>query len=629
MKSIRLALLVYFLGLLAVALLTASLLVDRTAERTLEARQEAIAKLIEAQYRERCQDENEQLDDLLREQAQSLARLVQLQFDWSRAEKQPLFLLGMLTAQHGEYVPAMMWMAESLRPPWLPLAPPGESPPSEQRRSEPRRPDPPNPLFREIRRQLLRNITLNEEVLLPGEGSVCDYFQIDYPPGKSYLSHSMASKSFPLDPSAFPPDQLVSAVYDDRSLDPNTRVRRVVLKASNVEMRIWPGGRGAASRRRGESPRSPESRPGPTIYVHCAVKTDKRDAALAGLQDRRNEELTALHERTHDALLDLRLRLLAISLAVFAATGVGGFWLVRLGLSPLKRVTDAVSRVSTKDFRLPLDGPSLPRELRPIVEHLGNTLDLLKRAFAREKQAAADISHELRTPLAALMTTTEFALRKPRSPEQYQELLNDVHASAQQMHQIVDRLLTLARLDAGVDRLRLQGVDVAALAQQCAGIIRPLAEARGLKLTVKCPPASSTPTNGMDGESAYVIQTDPDKLREIVTNLLHNAIQYNQPGGSIDLRVARQNGTLEVEVQDTGIGIAPETRERIFERFYRADPSRGGDDLHAGLGLAIVKEYIGLMGGSIGVESTEGQGSTFRIRLSAAGPRLTVKDNSQ
>jgi signal transduction histidine kinase len=180
------------------------------------------------------------------------------------------------------------------------------------------------------------------------------------------------------------------------------------------------------------------------------------------------------------------------------------------------------------------------------------------------------------------------------------------------MHQIVERLLTLARLDAGVDRLRVQSVDVAALARQCATVIRPLAEARGLKLTFDIP---SSPTQAAGGDGACLAPIDPDKLREIVTNLLHNAIQYNKPGGSIDLRVASERGNLEVEVRDTGIGIAPAAREHIFERFYRADPSRNCDELHAGLGLAIVKEYIDLMGGSIGVESTEGQGSTFRVLL--------------
>src|SRR6185437_5546333 len=178
-------------------------------------------------------------------------------------------------------------------------------------------------------------------------------------------------------------------------------------------------------------------------------------------------------------------------------------------------------------------------------------------------------------------------------------------------NQIVERLLTLARLDAGVDRLRVQTIDATALAQQCAAVVRPLAEANGLQLTVDRAGIASETGNG----GGCLVQIDSDKLREVVSNLLHNAIQYNQPGGSVGLRVGRENGSLKVEVRDTGIGISAEAREHIFERFYRADPSRGSDEPHAGLGLAIVKEYIDLMGGSIGVESIEGQGSTFRVLL--------------
>jgi len=114
-----------------------------------------------------------------------------------------------------------------------------------------------------------------------------------------------------------------------------------------------------------------------------------------------------------------------------------------------------------------------------------------------------------------------------------------------------------------------------------------------------------------------MLNTDPDKLREVLNNLLHNAIEYNRPEGSIELALGRENGHIRVEVRDTGIGIAPEAREHIFERFYRADPSRQADGLHAGLGLAIVKGYVDLMGGSITVESTEGQGTTFRVDLPA------------
>ncbi len=113
------------------------------------------------------------------------------------------------------------------------------------------------------------------------------------------------------------------------------------------------------------------------------------------------------------------------------------------------------------------------------------------------------------------------------------------------------------------------------------------------------------------------VEGDPDKLREVLNNLLHNAIQYNRPNGRIDLRVEQEEDRVCMEVRDTGIGISPDARSQIFERFYRADRSRGGDGLHAGLGLALVKEYVDLMGGRIDVESEEGQGSTFRVWLPA------------
>ena len=111
------------------------------------------------------------------------------------------------------------------------------------------------------------------------------------------------------------------------------------------------------------------------------------------------------------------------------------------------------------------------------------------------------------------------------------------------------------------------------------------------------------------------LRTDPDKLREVLSNLLHNAVEYNKPGGSIDVHVGRKNGSLLLEVADTGIGIRPEARERIFERFYRADPSRQADGMHTGLGLAITKSYVDLLGGSIAVDSTVGAGSRFAVEL--------------
>jgi heavy metal sensor kinase len=347
--------------------------------------------------------------------------------------------------------------------------------------------------------------------------------------------------------------------------------------------------------------------PGPTLdretlYIQAAVDANKNDAELAKLEAARAEELEELDSKMHSSLASLRGHLLIIFLATFAATVFGGVWLVRLGLSPLHKLSEAVSRVSAKDFRLPFEDKRLPGELGPIVGRLTETLDQLKRAFAREKQAAADISHELRTPLAAMLTTIDVALRKVRTPEEYQEMLAECRASGTQMHQLVERLLTLARLDAGVARLQSREVDAAELADQCAALVRPLAEARGVDLRIL-------------NHGPACLKADPDKLREVVTNLLHNAIQYNRPQGSVELQVARENGHIGMQVKDTGIGISPEAREHIFERFYRADPSRHAEGLHAGLGLAIVKGYVDLMGGRIAVESAEGQGSTFRVEL--------------
>jgi signal transduction histidine kinase len=298
--------------------------------------------------------------------------------------------------------------------------------------------------------------------------------------------------------------------------------------------------------------------------------------------------------------------LLWINLGTFAALLLGGLLLVKLGLAPLQRLSLAVSRVSEKDFQLRYDGPPPPRELEPIVERLQRTLDLLRRAFEREKQATADISHELRTPLAGLMTTLEVTLRKPRGSEEYREALVECREIVAQMTQMAERLLALNRIDSSTDAVRPEKCDAAELAEQCATCVRPLARASGLKLEVH------------NGQPVPVV-TDPGKLREVMANLMHNAIEYNHPDGSVDVTVRPFAGGMELEVKDTGIGIAPENRERIFERFFRADPSRQAANQHAGLGLAIVRGYVSLMGGTISVESELGKGSTFRVRLPSLG----------
>jgi signal transduction histidine kinase len=180
------------------------------------------------------------------------------------------------------------------------------------------------------------------------------------------------------------------------------------------------------------------------------------------------------------------------------------------------------------------------------------------------------------------------------------------------MYRLVERLLTLARLDAGADRYRPEQVDVIETALACADLIRPLARARNLDLRLNLP------------DDAITTQTDPNKLREVLINLLHNAVEYNKPDGAIDLVVARTNGHVRFEVHDTGIGISPEAQTKLFERFFRADPSRHADTPHAGLGLSIVKSYVDLMEGTIRVTSSNA-GSVFSVEIPFVEPAPSVE----
>jgi signal transduction histidine kinase len=590
MKSIRVSLLVYFLGLLALALGTASLLAYQTSYLTLQEKKVTTEELINTQYEARCKEETDRLDRRLQDQADRLAQLVEFRVEapMPREERQLVTLASLWGATFGrpQTAGAQVYL-------WT-----GMTPPPPRRREEPWRPDPFGRLFRKNPKIKLTEDEQFHE--LTKIGGLPEYFQIDAQSGDAFLSEKLGQRSLPLDKENFKPNEVVAYAFDNVDLTPdNIRLRRVIVKI--------PSGMGGPPRSINRTgPPAPEQfrldfSHGRPLYIQCATPTTTLEERLQALKDGRDQQLAKVEQATAESLASLRNRLLGVSVLTFAVVALGTWWLVRLGLLPLDRLSVAVSKVSEKDFKLHFDEPRLPAELRPIHERLVATLDQMKRAFAREKQATADISHELRTPLAALLTTMELALRKARAADEYREMFQDCLLSAQHMNQVVERLLALARLDAGVDNLRPRPVDVGDLADQCASMVRPLAEARGLNLSVRRSPAQAT--------------VDPDKMREIMINLLHNAIQYNRPHGSVTLSVARPNGKLEVAVSDTGIGIAPDKQDHIFERFFRADSSRGLDGAHAGLGLAIVKGYVDLMGGTVDVESEVDRGSTFRIRL--------------
>jgi heavy metal sensor kinase len=582
MKSIRLSLIVYFLVLSGVALGAVSWLVYANGAAMVRASAESKQRLL-----------LKEADKRLLDRARTLARFSR----WSHDHLEDFYPLGALgtVLQPGGVLNAPLWLCQGYAP----------------QAGVARFLTPP-----QITIEMADDVLQNVEDGLAGE-----FYQLNRVNGRLIeRSTSLGDQVLPLSEQARQIDDLFGAFYDDVTLQSGEHLRVVTIKIMPRPSHLpnvfpdpfyrWgpgrfgkqpppplsmdrPGDRRGPGRARG---------PGPIAYLQCA--TALHEAGLGGSRSDLDRRLAQVASEASETLAALRWRLFWISGLTFIALAGGGFWLVRLGLLPLARVSEAVSRVSAKDFRLPLDDRGLPSELQPIVARLKQTLDQLRRTFDREKQAAADISHELRTPLAALLTTLDVGLRKPRSAEEYRELLLECRASGRQMTHLVERLLALARLDAGVDHLRPRDVDAAIVAEECTALVRPLAQARDLTLQVH-------------HHGPAPMRTDPDKLREILTNLLHNAIQYNRPHGSIEIAVQRKNGHVDLEVQDTGIGIAPDAKEQIFERFYRSDPSRHTDDLHAGLGLAIVKGYVDLMGGTIAVDSSLGKGTTFRVRLPA------------
>lgn len=597
MRSIRLSLIVYFLVLLALAMGAVSFLVYRTTAQAMQEKQAINRELLKTQFKNEQQEERRKLENELYSHARTIATLAQSQFEGNRLFVLQFAVLGSITSTASPY-------GHATTPLWV---------------AEPR-----SPIRWELYPLVAAEIRLNEELLHREEDRGTDFFQINSFKGRAWRSKSLGDRVFPFDAEHARKMDLYIPEFDDFTLD-GIQLRRVKFRAPIFKFGSTPavhrfpftpeagrgGNRGAGSQPP-PPPRTADPRPQPpqlanTIVIQCASDVGPRDRALAKLDENLAEELKQLDAESHETLVQLRQQLLLISMVTFVATIIGGFLLVSFGLAPLHRLSDAVSRVSENHLRLDYDGPPPPVELRPIIDRLTQALTLLQQAFDREKQSTADISHELRTPLAGLLTTIEVTLRKARTPEEYRETLAECRGLAKLMTQLVERLLTLTRIDSRSDRLRVETVDATELTEQCASLIRPLARANGLNLNVH--------RNG-----AVQIRTDPDKLREVIANLMHNAVEYNHPAGSVDVSVKSADGTLDLEVTDTGIGIAPEHRQRIFERFFRADPSRQATGLHAGLGLAIVRGYVELMGGTISVESEMGRGSTFRVRIPSTDP---------
>lgn len=287
----------------------------------------------------------------------------------------------------------------------------------------------------------------------------------------------------------------------------------------------------------------------------------------------------------------------ALVFALFLAFGVA-----RWVADPLQRLVNAARTFSGENMRpLPLEGP---QEVRELVGAFNQMTGRVQAGQQAQREFVANVSHELKTPLTSIHGFAQAILDGTAdTPEAQQQAAQIIYDESARLHRLALDLLDLARLDAGIADLKRDLLDVNALVNGVAERFTPQARAAGVTLDVDLAPL---PT----------ITGDGDRLAQVFTNLVDNALKFTSPGGRILLRTLASDEGVEVDVQDSGAGIPSESLPHIFDRFYQADPARQGGKAHgAGLGLAIAREIVAAHGGKISVRSTLGQGSVFMVRL--------------
>jgi heavy metal sensor kinase len=297
------------------------------------------------------------------------------------------------------------------------------------------------------------------------------------------------------------------------------------------------------------------------------------------------------------------LVVLALGLPVVVAlAGIGGYVLAGRALTPIVQLASAAQRITADRLHERLSVPNQTDEIGRLAAVINDTFARLESSFDQLRRFTADASHELRTPLSVIRGIGESGLGATRTPAEYKEAMGSMLEEVDRLTTLVDTLLRLSYGDAGTVPLSREPMDLGQLARDAALSLAILADERRQRLTVDAP-------------DQIPVMADRLVLREAITNVVDNAIKYGPQRSTVDIHVRAADGLATVTVADQGPGIAPEHRERIFDRFFRVDEGRSRDRGGAGLGLAIAKWAVEVNGGHISVESGAHGGSVFRITL--------------
>lgn len=328
------------------------------------------------------------------------------------------------------------------------------------------------------------------------------------------------------------------------------------------------------------------------LYVPVSNES-KQYVALVGLS----------REPVSEALKTIRGEFVDIWLEGVVLVGVVS-WVLAVGLTrPLQRIASRVEEIGALgDPSQRVEGRFGDQELRSVQNRTNEMLARLQSTFEQQRRFISDASHELRSPLSNLRCTMEVCLRRERSAEEYQSALQTCLGETIRLHRLTEELLVLSRADAAQLDLRMESFRLSELASESVEVHRAQAQGKGVELKLE--------------ETGEVTVANSDRLRtrQILDNLLDNAIRFAPSGTAVTVRALGHEGATFLEVEDQGPGLPPEVREKVFQRFYRVDESRQRETGGAGLGLAIVQALARAQGLSLELESRpEREGTLFRV----------------
>lgn len=302
----------------------------------------------------------------------------------------------------------------------------------------------------------------------------------------------------------------------------------------------------------------------------------------------------------------LVLLVVAIPIAL-AVSLAGGWFLAGRALRPVDKITLAAQRIAAGDLSQRLSMPAAHDEIGRLAATFNNMIGRLDTSFRQIQQFTSDASHELRTPLTVMKGETDLVLRRPRSLDDYKSVLESNLEEIDRMTRIVDELLFLSRADMGEVKMESLPVAMESLVEDVHRQAKLLAQDRNIDVL-------------LGTVMPVVVQGDDLRLRELLLNLVENAMKYSYPGGKVEISLLNDGREARLSVADHGIGIATADHKKIFQRFFRTDVARGHTKKGTGLGLAICTWIAELHKGRVEVKSDLGQGSTFTLVLPLAHP---------